>query len=165
MNHPLVESWDGSSWSIQTVPRPNGDGSLTGVSCATASACTAVGSVVDLVDSTVPTLAVAWNGTNWSLQSIPGPASGGSLSGVSCTSSSDCTAVGFATTSGSGSVAPLVDEWDGTTWTAQALPDPLGVTFPLLNAVSCAAAAVCTAVGGSAAASGTTPALIAVRSS
>ena len=153
MNHPLVESWDGTGWSIQAAPSPNGDGYLTGVSCTTASACTAVGSA----------LAESWNGTNWSLQSIPGPASGGSLSGVSCTSSSDCTAVGFFTSSPSSSAVPLVEVWDGTTWTAQTPPNPAGGRTTLLNGVSCASPTVCTAVGF-AAASGTTPVLIAVRS-
>jgi hypothetical protein len=160
MNHPLVESWDGNGWSIQTAPSPNGDGYLTGASCTTASACTAVGSAFA---SIVTTLAESWNGINWSLLSIPSPASGGSLSGVSCTSSSDCTAVGFSTSSPSGSVVPLVEVWDGTTWAAQTPPNPAGVRTTLLNGVSCASPTVCTAVG-SAAASGTTPVLIAVRS-
>ena len=161
MNHPLVESWDGSGWSIQTAPSPNGNGSLTSVSCAAASACTAVGSVVDVVDSTILTLAEGWNGTNWSPQSIPSPASGGSLSGVSCTSSSDCTAVGSSTSSPTGSVMPLAELWNEMTWTAQVLPKPTGVSSTVLNGVSCLSATACTAVGF-AAASGTTP--VAVRS-
>ena len=46
-------------------------------------------------------LAEAWNGTSWTIQSSPSPPSGfaSSLLGVSCYSTSDCTAVGDSTNS------------------------------------------------------------------
>jgi hypothetical protein len=42
----LVERWDGTSWSIQRTPNPvrASKSSLTGVSCASPTVCTAVGS-------------------------------------------------------------------------------------------------------------------------
>ena len=40
----LVEHWDGSAWTIEPSPNPPAVGAyLTGVSCTTATACTAVG--------------------------------------------------------------------------------------------------------------------------
>jgi hypothetical protein len=42
------------------------------VSCASASACTAVGDYYTSVTRT--TLAERWNGTNWTIQGTPSPA-------------------------------------------------------------------------------------------
>ena len=42
---PLVEHWNGTTWTVQHVPFvTNADGSLGGVSCPTAVDCVAVGS-------------------------------------------------------------------------------------------------------------------------
>ncbi len=41
---PLVEVWNGRSWSVTPAPRPSGGyGQLFGVSCTSATVCTAVG--------------------------------------------------------------------------------------------------------------------------
>ena len=37
----LVERWDGAKWSVEPTPTPSGRSVLTGVSCVSASACTA----------------------------------------------------------------------------------------------------------------------------
>ena len=96
----LAEGWDGSSWTIQNTPNtPIGNG-LTSVSCTSASACEAVGSsgTSTLGHPGGTTLAEAWNGASWSLQSGPNLA-GGTLSAVSCVSATTCEAVGTLTTS------------------------------------------------------------------
>jgi hypothetical protein len=99
---PLVEAWNGVSWAIQQTPSPTGagfSGALWGVSCATSSACTAVGDY-DNTPTTSTTMAEAWNGTAWTIQSsIPPGAYGSVLLGVSCSSTTDCTAVGGSTNS------------------------------------------------------------------
>src|SRR5882762_2090428 len=60
---PVTEVWNGSSWTIEAVPLPFGTsfGVLRGVSCTSATACTAVGGAGG---SEVPDqpLAVRWNG-------------------------------------------------------------------------------------------------------
>jgi hypothetical protein len=62
-----------------------------GVSCASATACTAVGAY----NNTTGPLAERWNGTSWKIQRAPNPAVAGSIFyGVSCTSAAACTAVG-----------------------------------------------------------------------
>jgi hypothetical protein len=88
---PVAERWDGTSWSIQTTPSPTASG-LSGVSCTSTTACTAVG----FTDYNNATLAEAWNGTSWSIQTTPNPAGATSvgLNAVSCTSATTCTAVG-----------------------------------------------------------------------
>jgi hypothetical protein len=58
---PLIAFWNGSGWSSQHSPLVRGD--LDGVSCTTATACTAVG----LAHGGHP-LIERWNGTSWSLQ-------------------------------------------------------------------------------------------------
>ncbi len=39
----MIESWDGTSWSVVPSPNPATDDGLEGVSCVSATACTAVG--------------------------------------------------------------------------------------------------------------------------
>ena len=93
----LVEHWNGTAWSI--VPSPNRAGSdvLEGVSCVSASACTAVGWSAALhANGHGQTLIETWNGTAWSIVPSPNQGTTGSLlSGVSCVSAGACTAVGY----------------------------------------------------------------------
>jgi hypothetical protein len=105
----LAERWNGTAWAVQTTPEPSGAtaGELSGVSCTSATACTAVG---DYTNSTgiQLTLAEGWNGTTWAVQSTPNPytVTGDVLEGVSCTSASVCTAVGV-----DGYGAPLAERY------------------------------------------------------
>jgi hypothetical protein len=134
----VAERWNGTRWAIQATPNPpQGGGFLNGVSCTSASACTAVGT------SNAGTLAERWNGTRWTIQPTPNPRQGGGgLSGVSCTSASACTAVGGS------SAGTLAERWNGTRWAIQAIPSPAqGGGF--LTSVACASASACTAVGTS----------------
>jgi hypothetical protein len=142
----LAEAWNGTSWTIQPTPNPSGAGfsTLAGVSCFTAFACTAVGSSYD--GSNFVTLAEAWDGTKWSIQSTPNPAGATSstLLGVACPTANYCTAVGSS--SGSSNVA-LAEAWNGTSWSIQTIPTPSGGLDPSLFGVSCPTATQCTAVG------------------
>jgi hypothetical protein len=95
----LAEAWNGTRWAIQPSPNPAGSmgTTLDGVSCPSASACTAVGNWV-ASSSGIPTdtLAEQWNGTRWSLQHTPNPAGAtvSGLSAVACTPTRTCVAVG-----------------------------------------------------------------------
>jgi hypothetical protein len=99
----LCETWNGSKWSIAMSPNPAGDvqSDLGGVSCSTASVCLAVGYYT--LSNTGPTVAFAErrHGAAWSLQTVPNysDATAGALHGVSCTSATACTAVGYYETS------------------------------------------------------------------
>ena len=68
------------------------------------------------------------------------------LTGVACTSSSACTAVGTFTTLGSFPMM-LAERWDGTSWALQTIPNPPNATDSGLAGVSCTATSACTAVG------------------
>src|SRR5438132_9152190 len=70
--HTLAERWNGTSWAIQATPNPSGaQGSgLSGVACASTSACTAVGHYTNN-SGVIVTLAERWNGSSWAIQSAP----------------------------------------------------------------------------------------------
>ncbi len=148
---PLVERWNGTEWSVQTVPIPTGakESSLHEVSCSSSTACTAVGSYTNSSGTKV-TLAERWNGTEWSVQTTPNPtgATSSSLGGISCSSSTACTAVGSYTNS-SGTKVTLAERWNGTEWSVQTTPNPTGATSSSVGTVSCASSAECIAVGKS----------------
>jgi hypothetical protein len=144
---PLSERWNGTAWTVKTVPVPAGSTGtyLESVSCASASACQAVG----LENTSGPgmTFAVSWNGTAWSIKTTPNPAGAAAslLYGVSCTTATACTAVGRYG-SGGGSET-LAETWNGTAWSIQTTPNPAGTTFSSLTGVSCASGSFCEAVG------------------
>jgi hypothetical protein len=144
---PLAESWNGTTWTILPVPLPSGThGDLKGVSCTSATACTAVGSYRDSSGNDVP-LAESWNGTVWTIEPVPSPTGGSGIDmrSVSCASPSACTAVGVYTTFNPSASVALAERWNGTTWAVQAMPAGDDVLF----GVSCATPTTCTAVGES----------------
>jgi hypothetical protein len=102
----LAERWNGTAWTVQTTPNPgSAEGTystLEGVSCTSATACTAVGSSNPIATGLTATLAERWNGTAWSIQATPNPsgAETSELNEVSCPSDSACAAAGQYSTAG-----------------------------------------------------------------
>jgi hypothetical protein len=86
----------------------------------------------------------SWNGSTWTAMS---PVNQGSttLSEISCTSTTNCIAVGAYGLRGS--VSAAAESWNGSTWTAQTVPDPAGSGYTVLFGVSCPSATDCSAVG------------------
>jgi hypothetical protein len=153
----LIESWNGTSWSVASSPSPGSvSNSLNGVFCTSANNCVAVGSYANGSGSD-ESLVESWNGTNWSVTSTPDPGSGGNtLYGVSCTSSSDCVAVGNDV---DGSTQTLVESWNGTAWSVASSPSP-GSGDIELDGVSCTSSSTCVAVGYDTNGSGVTQTLV-----
>ncbi|MGP8006644.1 MAG: hypothetical protein ACLP2J_06410, partial [Acidimicrobiales bacterium] len=63
--------------------------------------------------------------SGWYVASTPGTGADDILLGSSCANATQCWAVGASIEnigSGSGSFAPLVETWNGTTWTLAATP-------------------------------------------
>jgi hypothetical protein len=144
----LAEQWNGTEWKIQSTPNaPELSFTLfTGVSCASSTACMAVGFAQS--GSTDYAWIERWNGTEWASQKIGSPsgARAGLFWSVSCTSSSACTAVGSYTNS-SGTKVDLVNRWNGTEWLVQAMPnEPTGSIESALTGVSCSSSSSCMAV-------------------
>ena len=150
----LAEHWDGSAWTIEPTPA-NPPGSyvsiLDAVSCTSAASCTAVGASLYVSSPTSRTLAERWNGGRWTIETTARPSGSieDGLSGVSCTSSASCTAVG-AYTKEPDTGLTLAEHWNGSTWTIQPSPTPSSPGDPAggLNGVFCTSASRCTAVGG-----------------
>jgi len=143
----LVESWNGTGWSI--VPSPNRPGSneLRGVSCVSASACTAVGWSQSPASGAQPrTLVESWNGTAWSIVPSPNPDTGQDpdiLSGVSCVTAAFCAAVGNY--GPADSAEPITEIWNGQTWSVA--PSPQKLDDASLESLSCVSTTACTATG------------------
>jgi hypothetical protein len=158
--YPLAEQWNGTSWKVQAVKNPAGstyvstmmiEPGLYSVSCTAATTCTAVGSHYTTKGLPVP-LAEQLNGTSWTIEPTPVPAGATSpsglaesgLSGVSCTSTTTCAAVGGYNGSTSGTLAEV---WNGSTWTIQTTANPPGSSLQELAGVWCTSATSCTSVG------------------
>ena len=146
---PLAERWNGTAWSVQTAPAPEGakESYLAGAACSSSTACTAVGQYTNSSGAKVP-LAERWNGTAWSVQTTPTPEGGKEIAlyGVSCSSTTTCTATGHYTNS-SKVVVPLAESWNGTAWSVQSVPSPTGAKASYLYGVSCSSSNVCTGAG------------------
>jgi hypothetical protein len=146
----FAEGWNGTNWSLQTVPSPPSaiTMNLNGVSCASSAACVAVGDYVNTVAFDFP-LVERWNGTQWAIEQVPVPypSQGGDLYGVSCTSPSACTAVGAYHRPFPGLDLPLVERWSGRRWFIQKTPNPRSLDDSTLYAVSCTSHMACMAVG------------------
>jgi hypothetical protein len=144
----LAEEWNGASWARQPTPNVSGATSgswLSGVSCTTTTACTAVGAGYSGTNYN-PALAVGWDGSAWSIQPTPSLNAGGAavFSGVFCISASACTAVGL-----DNSNAAAVETWSGSAWTSEAAIPQGPIWDNRFLSVSCATATNCMAVGSS----------------
>ena len=119
--------------SATIVPSPNAGTSndrVVSVSCVSATECVAVGRTY--TGSAMETLAMVWDGTEWSI--VPSPNAGTSidlLESVSCVSATECVAVG-GTSTGS-AVETLVLSLTGpvppSTTTTTESPDPVVPVF------------------------------------
>ncbi len=152
---PVVETWNGASWTLAAQPPlPPGDGGgFFDLSCVNGSDCWAVGTVLNEAGGNgnpIGTLIENWNGANWSIVPSPNPTGAGVvgaiLQSVSCTSSSNCVAVGYATDGNGENLNDVIEQWNGTAWTIY----PGGATgqpYDQLTNVQCLAADDCWAVG------------------
>jgi len=102
-NNTLIETWNGSSWSI--TPSPN-DGTeevqlLAAVDCISATSCAVVGRSGPSGSAEIP-FTENWDGSTWSIGTIPAPSGATSvgLNSISCITDWACVAGGFATTAG-----------------------------------------------------------------
>jgi hypothetical protein len=142
----LIEEKDGSSWTLVHSPKPaSGVALLTSVSCVTKKFCFAVGA--DSTPRGERKIIEAWNGTSWKIDDAV-PTTFANLLGVSCLSLSRCTAVGYYSAGVDTPIIPLVEQWDGRSWSVVPSPNlAADSTLSKLNAVTCVDATDCFAVG------------------
>ena len=150
---PFSEKWNGSSWSLVTVPALSGagvtGGFLASVSCAGALFCQAVGQVDG---TTNQNLIAAWNGTQWTITpNVPdtSPTQNQGLTAVDCFSPTTCSAVGSAAAASAPSPATSALEWNGTSWSIVSGTPNQGTMATTLAGESCVTDWACVAVGNS----------------
>jgi hypothetical protein len=156
--HPLAETWNGSTWTTAAPPGKAGvNTGLSKISCLNGKYCFAVGTYTAGAAVTEP-LADLWNGKAWVGTPIKLPAkapdsSFNSFDGVSCVSAKDCVAVGGV--SSETAAALLIEAWNGKAWSPmQPAALPKGSANETFEGVSCLSAKSCVAVGLASAGSG-----------
>ena len=144
----LVESWNGTSWTIVPTPLPDGSTwvSLNDVSCSSPQACVAVGGYIKK-NNELP-LAESWNGSAWSILNAPNPhaENGSDFAAIDCVKTNKCEVTGdydYADVAQS----VFAYSYRGTTWTAQTQKNPSGQEINSDNGLSCTAADACMSVG------------------
>jgi hypothetical protein len=121
----LTMHWNGSTWTVRpspnpAVPTPAGTSqALNGVVAISANDAWAVGGTSD-ISGFQPSrpIAMHWNGTTWSLSTVPNIGTGG-IASVTANSSSSVWAAG-----GPGDTGTVL-HWNGTSW-AQDTTVPVG---------------------------------------
>ncbi len=101
-NNNLVATWNGASWTLDSVPTPSGGGNLQGVSCFSATSCTAVGIAGASLNAPQ---ALTFDGQTWTQATTPAAPTSSTSShydAVACLTDWACVAAGDAVFAGSG---------------------------------------------------------------
>ena len=141
----LIESWNGTAWSLSSSPNVETYDQLNSVSCVSPTSCKAVGYY--FIGRDAKALIESWNGSAWSLSSSPNKGTDEALDSVSCVSPTSCKAVGYFTPAG-GYDKTLIESWNGSAWSISSSPNK-GDDGDQLSDVSCVSATSCKAVGSS----------------
>ena len=141
---PVIDQWNGTAWSQLTAPATAGNtASLAAVSASSASDAWAVG-YTQVNREDIAGLTMHWNGTAWT--TVPAVNFGGienTLSGVADIGPGDAYAVANSSSTAQG----YVEQWNGTSWSLDTLPDPNNGMNTYLNAISATSASDVWAVG------------------
>ncbi len=138
----LALNWNGSTWAEYETA----NGYYNGVAASSAADVWAVGGT-NWGSPSAP-LAEHWNGSSWTDVATPDPPGGGYFNSVAATSPSNAWAVGAVAPGGPGvpaATTPLIEHWNGKTWTIQNVQDP--PHGGLLNSVAATSASDAWAVG------------------
>jgi len=151
-NQALAEQWNGAAWSMAAIPSTSATlgNTLYGVSCVTASFCTAVG------EASTPTLygnlVEQWNGTAWSIEPAPSAnaAFGDVLLTVDCFGPTSCVAAGYVNTINNSDDTYITEmlTWNGSSWAVANVPEPTATNqLDQVNGLSCVGGSVCVGAG------------------
>lgn len=127
VEHTLVEHWNGSLWSIVSIPEPKGStqNHLLSITAISANNVWAVGSYsYRAKGSHIETLTEHWNGSSWSVVSSPNTQSSGNiLEGVTALSNSNIWAVGTSFVQSGSPTRTLIEHWNGSDWSIVSSPN------------------------------------------
>jgi hypothetical protein len=142
---PLALHWNGASWLSRSTGLQD---NLVGVGGIGGNDVWAVGSYFSVAAAANQTRAEHWNGTSWSVVPTPNDTNRTTqLSSVAGVATNDVWAVGI-TEFNSLNYFPLIEHWNGTSWSiVSGIPDPpVGQAY--LNGVTAIATNDVWAVGG-----------------
>lgn len=124
---PLVEHWDGTSWSRVAVP---GGGQLSAVAAVSSEDVWAFGEYT----SRSP-IAEQWDGSSWRRVALPVPqgAQNVAIQDASADGPNDVWVVGYSEGPTGQLLRPLVENWDGNSW--QIVPSATTSGYATLNGV------------------------------
>jgi len=113
----FTEHWDGTQWSI--IPSPNigtlNSNELIGVTQVPGT--NQIWTVGDHFTNKIYTLTEYWNGKGWRTVASPNPGtSRNMLFGVASISAKSVWAVGYYQNDSNGNHYPLIEHWNGSTW-------------------------------------------------
>jgi len=118
---PLVEHWDGATWSIVPSPNPGlTQNVLGGLVAISKNDAWTEGSYDTSAGSIFHTLIEHWNGSQWSVVKSPSPGTNDFLNDLSAVSASDVWTVGNSTINGVAQT--LIEHWNGSQWSM--VPSP-----------------------------------------
>jgi hypothetical protein len=147
----LTEHWNGYKWQIIPSPRPGrNDSTLVAVAAASGNDVWAVGNSQVSGFYQWNTLIEHWDGAKWSIvksPNVPG-ADKNFLNGVAMVSPTDVWAVGYSEEGVQGTIdAPLIEHYDGRSWSISASPFPKPSQFNALYGITALTANNVWAVG------------------
>lgn len=156
-----IEQWNGSAWSMATLPDPNttNPGMTKSLSAISADSATDVWAVGEYTIVYTPTgiryepYSLHWNGSTWSVVAMPPvPGTDGQLvyqfNAIDAISPTNVWAVGDSGDDvgvGGSPTATLIEHYNGTSWSV--VSSPAGGTTPYLNGVAAESSTDVWAVG------------------
>jgi hypothetical protein len=139
---PLVEHWNGSAWSVVTVPAPgNFENQLTSVVAVSSTNVWVAGFYRNTNSSQIDVpLFDHFDGTNWSQIAGSNPNwQTIDVQNLAAVSSTDIWAVGYGGVPGNPTSQSFTEHWDGTSWTVVSSPQVNGLPTFLLDVAAVAA--------------------------
>jgi hypothetical protein len=136
----VIQRFNGTRWNLFPSPDLLGGGAnswadLSGVDATSAGSAVAVGNTTAASGGVKSAVALRWNGTAWSRQTLPKPAGTDTeFSAVKAFSASDAWAVGQTASTGSTFRKTLAMHYDGASWSAVPTPSA-GTRTNFLTAV------------------------------
>jgi hypothetical protein len=137
---PYSALWTSGAWKVRAARTIGGKATTTfeAVACTAAATCVAVG---EAVKPGTTAFAERYSAGQWTVQRIA-PRRRSAFFSVSCPAASVCVAAGQQ------GARSLIERWNGSRWSAQAVPATVKpLTTDLLFHVSCVTPSICTAVG------------------
>ena len=134
--------WNGLAWTNRLVlgtPLRGPGYDLPTVSCATPDFCVAGGARYGKRRPGILGIWARWNGARWTTPSSTAVVHSHGVTGVSCASPTDCTAV-----AGGVFTRAAVEHWNGSRWSRESFH---GSSDDVFLSISCPAGSRCVAVG------------------